>query len=156
MRVLLALLLLSLAGCGDSRAPVIENIEIRVSGWSAVDISLNRNGKGKYHLSEPRPEGKGGSFSISPQQFDQIQRRLESFRQTAVPFSDQSARKFALYECPEGIPFATDAGGVYIHWAGPKSDQHYLADLGWDPETNAARNKELLAIVESLPVPLNW
>ena len=156
MRILLGTFLLTvLSACTDTQPPDVERIDIRVSGWSSADISMNRQGEGSYHLSKPRPDGKSGTFSFAPQRFDQIRQRLEPYRRTAVPFTDQSARNFALYECPKGVPFVTDAGGVYVRWIGPKSDQHFLADLGCDADKNATRNKDLLAIVESLPIPLN-
>jgi hypothetical protein len=144
-------------GCADPRpAAEIDRVELRVSGWSAVDLEVNSRGEGKYHLSEPFPDGKGGSFSIKPQQFTALVERLQPFRRQAVPFTDDSAQEFINRECPRGVPFVTDAGAVWVHWVGRNFDEHFLADLGCDPERNTARNRELLSVVESLPVPLDW
>ncbi|HYW15057.1 MAG TPA: hypothetical protein VE891_02745 [Allosphingosinicella sp.] len=157
MRAAVAALLLCLtAGCGDPRPPPVDRIEIRVSGWSAVDIAVDRGGKGSFRLSEPSPSGRAGSFSVTPLRFQRLRERLERYRNQAVPMTDESARKFIEKECPQDVPFVTDAGGVYIRWIGPDLDQHFMADLGCDRERQESRNKELLDIVKSLPVPLRW
>jgi hypothetical protein len=144
-------------GCSSPEpASKIDRVELRVSGWSSVDVEVNRRGEGRYHLSEPLPNGRGGSFSIQPQQFTALVERLQPFRRQAVPLTDESAQEFINRECPEGVPFVTDAGAVWVHWTGPNFDEHFLADLGCDAERNAARNRELLNAVKSLPVPLDW
>jgi hypothetical protein len=142
-------------GCsGSERAPTIERVEMRLSGWTALDVSVNKMGQGQYHSNRPRPGGNSGSFSIQPQQFASILQRLEPFRRQAVPVTERSKAEFVEGKpCPEGTPFVTDAGGFYVRWVGPSYNQHYLADLGCDWERNVERNKALLAIVESLPVP---
>ena len=144
-------------GCSDPEpAPTIDRIELRVSGWSAVDVEVNSRGEGKYHLSHPLPNGRGGSFSVQPQQFTALIERLQPFQRQAVPVTDKSTREFIDRTCPKGVPFVTDAGAVWVHWIGPGFDQHYLADLGCDARRNTARNKALLDVVKSLPVPLDW
>jgi hypothetical protein len=156
MRVVLtAFLLCVISGCTDAPPPVVDRIELRLSGWSAVDITVSRQGASSYHLSDPPPAGKGGIFSLTPQQFENLLRRLEPYRKTAVSFTDASAEKFVLSECPRGVPFVTDQGAFYVRWIGRTSDQHYLADLGCDSTRLEARNKDLLAIAQSLPVPLD-
>ena len=156
MRTALFPLLLAFAvgSSGCERAPKVDRVEMRLSGWSGVDIAVDSQGKGEYRLSD-YPHQKGGSFSITPEQFNRLVQRIEPFRRQAVPFTDKSAREFIDQKCPKGVPFTTDAGAVWLHWVGPSSDQHYLADLGCDADRNAVRNKELLSIVKSLPVPLN-
>ena len=99
------------------------------------------------------PGGTSGSFSIQPQQFASIVQRLEPFRKQAVPVTEKSLAEIVRGEaCPDGTPFMTDAGGVWVRWIGPSYDKHYLADFGCDPDRKAARNKALLMIVESFPV----
>jgi hypothetical protein len=149
------LLALAVGSSGCERAIKVDRVEMRLSGWSGVDIAVDSRGNGEYRLSD-YPHKKSGSFSIKPEQFAQLVQRIEPFRRQAVPFSDESAREFIEQKCPRGVPFTTDAGAVWLHWVGPNSDQHYLADLGCDANRNAARNKELLSIVKSLPVPLDW
>jgi hypothetical protein len=155
MRIALASLAFLLAsGCGDPRPAEVDRIEIRRSGWSAVDIALDRAGSGRFRLGEPPPGGKSGYFSVTPEQFARLRERLEPFRRQSVPLSEESIRRFIDEGCPEGVPFVTDAGAVYIRWIGPGSDRHFLADLGCDHERNARRNRELLDAVRRLPVPL--
>lgn len=158
MRMTLALYFSVLAiGCSDHEpVPEVNRVELRVSGDSSVDIEVNSRGEGKYHLSHPFPDGRSGTFSIPQQQFASLVERLQPFRTEAVPFTEKSAREFILAGCPKGVPFTYDVGAVWVRWIGSTSDQHYLADLGCDAERNAARNKELLDIVESLPVPPQW
>ena len=149
-------LLLALAGCGDPAPANLERIEIRVSGWSAIDIAVKRDGSGRFHLSQPYPDGKGGTFAAAPQRFPRLRERLEPYWRQAVPTTTETAQEFIERSCPRNLPFATDSGAVYIRWAGPGVDRHFLADLGCDYERHAARNKDLLAIVQSLPVPSDW
>lgn len=154
MRITIVSLLLILAiGCsGPSK---VDHIEIRRSGtWSALDVSVTSQGQGQFQISSDRNK-RSGSFSVSPQQFVRLAESLQPFRREAVPFNEKTMREFVEGGCPKGVPFVTDQGAVWVHWTGPALDQHYLADLGCDPERNAARNKELLAIVKSFPVPLN-
>ena len=153
--VLPLLLAVAVGTSGCERASRVERVEMRLSGWSAVDIAVDSRGKGEYRMGD-YPRRRSGSFSITPEQFTQLVQCIEPFRRQAVPFTDASARAFIDQTCPKGVPFTTDAGAVWLHWVGPRSDQHYLADLGCDAERNAVRNKELLSIVKSLPVPLDW
>lgn len=154
---LVTCLAMFMVGCsGPERAPQLDRVELRVSGWSAVDVEVTSRGEGKYHLSAPSPNGRSGSFSIQPQQFAALVERLEPFRRQAVPLTDNSARELIDRTCPEGVPFVTDAGAVWVHWVGPGFDEHYIADLGCDAERHAARNNELIKLVKSLPVPLHW
>ena len=155
MRTWVAILPAVVLGCSGSKpTPTIERVEIRRSGWTALDVSVNKRGEGQYHLGRPLPGGTSGSFSIQPQEFASILQRLESFRNLAVPVTEESLAEFVQGKpCPQGTPFVTDAGGVWVRWLGPSYDEHYLADFGCDPERNAARNKALLTMVESFPVP---
>jgi hypothetical protein len=156
MRTALVSLIFALAvGCsGADQAPIVERIEMRLSGWSAMDVEVNSQGEGRYHFNEPYPDGRSGSFSIPPQQFAELVERLKTYRRQAVPMTDKSVQEFIEITCPKGLPRVTDVGAVWVHWVGSASDQHFLADLGCDAERNAARNKELLGIVRSLPVPI--
>jgi hypothetical protein len=143
------------SGCIEPKAaPQVDRVELRISGWSAVDILVNRRGQGRYHLSDPLPTGMDGSFSVRPEQFAGLLERLKPFQKHALPLTDKSAQDFVDGRCPEGMPFVTDAGAIWVRWTGPNLDEHVLADLGCDAERNAFRNKELLETVKSLPVPL--
>ncbi|HEX8214810.1 MAG TPA: hypothetical protein VF582_04985 [Allosphingosinicella sp.] len=156
MRIILAPFLLPLlirCTAPEPTAP-IDRLEMRRSGWSAVDIELNSRGEGRYRLSQPDPEGRDGEFSITPRQFTTLLERLAVYRRQAVPMSEQSARQFIETSCPPGTPFVTDAGAIWIRWIGQNSDEHYLADLGCGRDAHARRNEELIGIIHSLPLPL--
>ena len=101
----------------------------------------------------PLPDGTGGSFSIPRSQFSSLVRRLEPFRKQHVSAKELHDFAVGLNACPLGTPFTYDAGAIWIHWRGPNEDENYFAELGCDPKRNAARNRELLNIFESLPVP---
>ncbi|HEX6784493.1 MAG TPA: hypothetical protein VF098_07555 [Sphingomicrobium sp.] len=139
---------------GAKPSPTINRVTMRISGWSATDISVNSRGEARYHRSLPRPNGTNGSFSISPAEFANLVQRLEPFRKNSIPVTADSMREFALGEtCPPGKLTVIDVGAVWVRWQGPGYDQHYLADLGCDVKRNAERNHALLEIVESLPAP---
>ncbi|HEY5722522.1 MAG TPA: hypothetical protein VIT45_09390 [Allosphingosinicella sp.] len=72
-----------------------------------------------------------------------------------MPFTDESAREFIERTCPEGVPYVTDNGAIYIRWIGPVTDEHYLAELGCDRDRQAERNRRFDEILESLPAPRN-
>lgn len=148
-----ALFLCFTTGCDDSPPPP-DRVEIRLSGWSAADIEVDRAGRGSYRLDRGR-HGNRGTFSLSPPQLEQLLRRLEPYRRQAVPPTEESMAEFIIRDCPRDVPFVTDSGAVYIRWIGPGSDLHFLADLGCDHERQASRNKDLLGIVYGLPVPLS-
>ena len=73
-----------------------------------------------------------------------------------MPFSDESAREFIERTCPEGVPSITDAGAFYARWLSANSDTQYLADFGCDYERYADRNRDILNLVKSLPLPVDW
>ncbi|MCT2398657.1 hypothetical protein [Novosphingobium mangrovi (ex Huang et al. 2023)] len=153
MRSLLALsFLITVGACSEASDGKIDEIDLRVSGWSSVDISLTRQGEGHFELD---PSRKVGAFNVTPQQFDQFRKRLEPYRQAATPYSDSSALQFIQQGCPDGSPQIRDAGAVYIRWVGSGLDEHFLADFGCNASQNAARNKSLLNAVKSLPIPVD-
>ena len=156
MRAAFLSLLLVLTACGSVArlAPEVDRIEMRSSNaWGAMDVELNRNGEGRFHRSHPLPRGRSGIFAIAPAQFEALRARLERFRLEAVPYDDASAQRFIRAGCPPGLPYVTDMGAFYVRWHGPGLDQHYLADLECEPGRNAARNREIQSILESLPIP---
>jgi hypothetical protein len=152
----LPLLLALLMGCTAAADPrPVDRIEMRLSGWTALDVDVNRRGEGHWHLSEPLPNGRTGAFRITAEQFSGLVERLAVYRREAVAVSEVSMREFINRPCHAGARHDTDQGGVWLRWTGAGSDEHYLADLGCDPERNAARNEDLIGIIRSLPVPLD-
>jgi len=156
MRTGAAILLAALSGaCTPSQGTKpVDRIELRLSGWTAVDVEVGRGGEGHYHLSEPLPQGRSGAFRIAPRQFETLVERLRPYRAQAVPMDAKSAAEMVNRRC-EAHNFVTDQGGVWVHWIGPDTNAHYLADLGCDPGRYAARNADLLSILHSLPVPFD-
>ena len=151
MRLLLAPLLAALAAAGPAPlAPAIDRIELGLSGFASASIEVSRQGGGRYHMSG----GGRGAFALAPAEFDRLRERLEPFRGQAVPTSATSARQLLEAACPRGVPYATDRGAIYIRWRGPATDRHFRFSLGCDAGRNSARNRALMEIVYSLPVPL--
>ncbi|QLC21240.1 hypothetical protein HFP51_02980 [Parasphingopyxis sp. CP4] len=149
--IFLAVLLLA---CAEPDRGDIERIEIRESGWSSTDIEIDRSGAGQYHRSEPFPDGSGGSFSISHEEFSQLVRRLDRYRRQAVPVTDESIEAFIHGSCSPADTenFVYDAGALWIRWVGPGFDEHYLADFECDPDRYGERNADLGDILQSLPI----
>ena len=156
MRNLLALFVLLIASSctPDSHGEEIERLEMRLSGWSSVDVVIDGGGNGTYKDSEPNPDGTKGGFKLSQAELLELLAKLESYRKQAVPFSEESSMKFIEQVCPKGVPQVTDAGAFYVRWQSANDDVHYLADFGCDHERLADRNGELRKIVEGLPIPL--
>jgi hypothetical protein len=147
------LALIFLAACHDTSK--IDEISIRKSGWSALNVTVSDKGRGQYEITE-FPRNKTGSFSFTPQQFTALRAKLEPFRRKAVPYSERSVRQFIVgTPCPKGVPYVTDRGAVYIRWKGRGLDEHFLADFECDYMRNADRNAELLDIVKGFPLPLD-
>jgi hypothetical protein len=119
-----------------------------------MDISVNSQGQGQYWIRDLSTEQRG-EFQLSPQQFQRVVKRLRPFQQQAMPFNQETQRKILDAGCSNGAPpLVYDAGDVWVHWVGPSSSTHYYADLGCDDQLKGARNEELIAVVESLPIPL--
>jgi hypothetical protein len=151
---LTSLILLVTPGCnGAEPLPKVDRIEMRESGWSAVDVEIDGRGLGRYELSN-FPRKQAGSFSLTPQQRVVLLKRLEPFQRQAEPLTADTIKRVLDARCPKGVPSVTDAGGFWVHWMGPNYDRHYSADFGCDYERNRARNDELRAILRSLPVRL--
>lgn len=151
-----SLLLAFLTACSaPDRVQTVERVELRLSGWEALDVEVNRQGEGRWRLSEPIPNGRTGAFRITAQQFARLVERLAVYRRQAAPMTDESMLEMMRRTCPAGVHFITDQGAVWVHWTGSNVNDHYSADLGCDPERNARRNEDLMSILQTLPVPLD-
>lgn len=139
-----------LSGC--SSPPRIERLELRLSGQESVDLSVDSQGKGTVRGSA-LPETSKGTFTITPNEYVALVKRLEPFRRQAAPYNSASIVAFMGRGCP-GNQFQFHRGAVWVRWTGPRLDQHFIADLGCEVVRNEARNAELLRIVRSLPVHL--
>lgn len=148
----LMLILLSVVACGQSRFPVVEQIEMRRSGRVSKDVIL-RSGLGSYHISEPFPGGTSGTFRMTAKQFIAFRGMLEPYRAKAEAYTDDDVRRMNNYSCPPNLPSVTDVGGMYIRWIGPHYNVHFLMAFGCDPDRHAARNRRMHAIFDRLPLP---
>ncbi|BDI61944.1 hypothetical protein [Qipengyuania nanhaisediminis] len=155
MRALFASLVLLIAtSCApDSGGEEIERLEMRLSGWSSLDVVIDAGGNGTYKDSEPYPDGTRGGFKLARAELLELLAKLQPYHEQAVSFSEESAMRFIMRACPKGVPNVTDAGAFYVRWQSADDDVHYLADFGCDHERLADRNGELRDIVEGLPIP---
>ncbi|GEN99944.1 hypothetical protein NSE01_17770 [Novosphingobium sediminis] len=153
MRASIALwAVLIVAGCRNAQRPEIERVEMRRSGWSSIDVSINSAGVVNYRLSKPYPNGKTGTVHITHDQFTEFVDSLEVYRAKAEPYRDESAVRFVKAECPPKL-WTTDQGAMYIRWFGPQYDAHFLMDFGCDVDRNAIRNRQMRQKFERLPLP---
>jgi hypothetical protein len=156
MRIAAASLLLTIlvGSAAPAGAQPVERIELRRSGWTSLDVEVNRHGESRYEDFDPDlHRRRRGAFRLSAQQFDDLVARLAAYRRESVPMNDDSLRALMRQTCPAGVDFVTDSGGILVHWIGPGTNEHYFADLGCDRERNAPRNEDLRSILRSLPVP---
>lgn len=138
-----------------SRNEKIERLEMRLSGWSSLDIMINEEGNGTYSDSEPFPDGATGRFKLDRDELAEVLASLQPYREQSEPFSNKSATEFMERTCPEGVPSVTDAGAFYVRWHTANSETHYLADFGCDYERYADRNRNIIKLVKSLPIPVD-
>jgi hypothetical protein len=134
MRALFAsfVLLIASSCAPESRGEEIERLEMRLSGWSSLDLVVDAEGNGTYEDSEPYPDGTKGRFKLTRAELLELLAKLQPYRKQAVPFSEESAKRFIERVCPKGVPEVTDAGAFYARWLTADDDVHYLADFGCD------------------------
>ncbi|MGE3585735.1 MAG: hypothetical protein AB7G24_13125, partial [Novosphingobium sp.] len=67
MRALLAsfVLLIATSCAPDSSDETVERLEMRLSGWSSLDVVIDAEGNGTYKDSEPYPDGTTGRFKLT-------------------------------------------------------------------------------------------
>lgn len=149
-----ATLIFLLVVCFEATEPLpkVDRIELREGAWSRIHVQIDKQGIGRYELSD-YPHTKVGSFTITQQHFVALLKRLEPFQRESGPMPDENSLRALDAPCPDGVPMVTDAGMLWIHWVGHDYSRHYIADYGCDYERNRARNQELRSIVRSLPVP---
>ena len=155
MRSLFAscVLLIATSCAPDTSGEKIEQLEMRLSGWSSLDVVIDAGGNGTYKDSEPNPDGTKGGFKLTHAELRVMLSKLRPYRKQAVPYTQESAMRFIEQGCPKGVPKITDAGAFYVRWQSADEDVHYLADFGCDHERLAVRNGELREILEGLPIP---
>jgi hypothetical protein len=125
----------------------VSQLEIWAPG---LEITIDGQGRGRYLK---RLAGERGEFALTSEQFAKLIQRLEVFRRSGETIAAAKMRENGLnsFRCDE--PYGTDQGGITFHWSGASLDQFYAVDYGCAPDKHAARNRELGAILSSLPVP---
>lgn len=141
---------LFILGCGRSALSVpVETVELWAIG---LDVRITSQGEGSYLSGTPDPFRKRTTFEIGSSGFKRLMTSIAPFRAQAGPTEQTVERSFNT-ACAKGVPFVTDQGSISVRWIGKGLDQVYIADLGCDYIRNTSRNKTLLAILNSLPVP---
>ena len=140
---LLATIALLCTACGERQRGPVDTLELGAGNRNAT---VNKDGKGKFHFAHAGDE----PFTITPQTFRQIEARLASYRSGATP---KTKLDLNASFCPDPLPHATDQGFITVRWIGPDADEFLIIDRGCDRDRNAARNRDLLAILDMLPVP---
>jgi hypothetical protein len=139
-------LIFGVAACGAAKPPILDQIEINAPG---LQITVGKDGKGRFNQTM---RGKRGRFTLSHEKFSKLVQRMEPFRLSGETMTEPELQTyFETYYCRGD--YVTDNGGISFHWQGPAIDRFYTVDYGCDREKHAARNKELRAILASLPVP---
>ena len=88
MRTAAASLLLTIlvGSAAPTGAQPVERIELRQSGWTSLDIHVNRQGESSYDDFQPDLHGhRRGTFRLSAQQYDDLVARLAVYRRESVP-----------------------------------------------------------------------
>lgn len=148
-RVQGCLFLLCLTGCFESQRPAFDRIELRAPG---LEVAIDGKGQGVFTRSNfHNGRVDRGSFSLSNERYHELAGRLERFRRSDETVNESEAGALLERTC-QGEE-VTDQGGVTIHWRGSFGGQWYRADFGCEPKRNAERNRELRAVLASLPVP---
>ncbi len=146
------ILLLTVSCHATEPSPKIDRIELRSSGWSAIDVEIDSRGRGRYKFSG-WPREKSGSFVVAAKQFAALLKQLEPFRLKSERMTEASIKRVIHARCADGTTGVKDAGAFWVHWVGPHYNNHYLFQRGCDPERNREQNDELNAALDSLPLP---
>lgn len=140
---LLAVASLLCSGCGAPVRGPVDTLELTGGIRSAT---INKDGKGSFYSSHTGGEG----FAITPEAFRRLEARLAKYRDQAKP---KNKLDLNADFCPPPLPHVTDNGMIVVRWIGAGADDILVIDSGCDRERHAARNRDLLAIIDTLPVP---
>jgi len=137
------------AACGEPSSPSFRKLQIFASG---LEITIDRQGNGRFIKRSFRTNASIGRFSLKSNQYEALVQRMEVYRNSNGAMSKEEFERVFM-RAPRCNDYRTDQGGIGFHWAGPGIDQFYTVDYGCDTEQNARRNSDLRAILNSLPVP---
>jgi hypothetical protein len=146
---------MSVIGCSAREAAEVDTIEVHHSGWVGYNIIIHADGTGEFEGSPSLPEKGKRTFVLKPGQFEQLSSAIRPYMRYAKPATEESVRDVIegnWPKCSPNAPYTIDAGALYLHWQGPKTNVHYLVDFGCNEEKNRARNRALMDAVHSLPI----
>ena len=145
-----ALLFVLVAGC-RAQPSEVDQIEIRLTGATDLDVTVNRQGKG--HYDDRRPMGESGSFSITRAQYMHLLDRLQPYRRLAAPVTAKGRPESIDMTCAKGTPVLPGTDTISVHWTGNHLDEFYGVNLVCDWKRKAVDNDGLFAALRSLPIP---
>jgi hypothetical protein len=147
---------LALTNCAPRKEePVVDTIEIQISGWVGYNVIVHANGTGEFEGSPSLAVKSKKAFALKQGQFEKLASTLRPYLRYAQPVTDKSIRDIvegAWPKCPSVYPRTMDAGALYLHWRGPRMNVHYLVDFGCDEQRNRGRNERLFDAVHQLPI----
>lgn len=146
---IVSICLLSQSCEGFSSRQVIETVEI---GSTFQRVIVDSTGEARFFVDERTKTQRTGSFKLPPGDFVRLIDRLEAYRSEAKP-TKQAIESFLNTTCPRGVLQVTDQGTLSIRWTGPRYDRALFADLGCDYRRHERRNREVLGILQALPLP---
>ena len=150
-----AVAVLNLTSCSHGELAEIDTIQIHRFGPISYDVIVHANGKGEFEGGRAVLEKGKRTFALKPGQFGQLASSIEPYRHLAKPVTDGSIRDVVdgkWPKCPANSPDEADAGSLYLHWLGPKTNVHYVVDLGCHETGNYEQNQSLLVAVYRLPI----
>lgn len=147
--LIVSICLLSQSCEGFSSRQVVETVEL---GSTFERVIVNSAGEGRFFVDERTKTQRTGSFKLPPGGFVRLIDQLEAYRSEAKP-TKQAIEIFLNNSCPSGTPQVTDQGTLFIRWKGPRYDRALFADLGCDYRRHERRNREVLGILQALPLP---
>lgn len=122
-----------------------ERVDIRKYGESALDISVDYDGNGRFRINR-WPKVEVGTFKLAAEQYADFRHRLDSFRQDAKPF-DPANLEPGTNACEDGSRAISDTGGILVRWVEPGRDDILRVKLGCPMASTKQRDEQLWAFV---------
>lgn len=147
---ILPLAALLTSACSGSSTPTIDNLEVVAPG---LQIAIDGQGNGRFIKRSWRRAEEAGRFKLNEKQLGALIRRLEVYRRSDAVIAAKDFKHVWMQAPHCDDTYVSDNGGITVHWLGPALNQFYIAEYGCDPVRNGPRNRDLQAILHSLPVP---
>jgi len=122
-----------------------ERVDIRKYGESALDISVDRSGNGRFRIKRwPRVEV--GTFKLTAEQHAEFRSRLDGFRRDAKPFDPDNLEP-GTNACEDGSLAISDTGGILVRWVEAGRDDILRVKLGCPMASTRQCDEQLWAFV---------